>query len=260
MIRRLPQAPWHGLTIDDVDAVPQVLFRLRDFQARPFFRLVIDFPERPLTDYDDAIRRLSERGDVMVQVRDSYSESADGKPLSVEGYAQLFTTMIARWKDQISLWEIGNEVDGDWLAPDIADKVRRCMDIATEAGVKTAVTFFLEKPGRMARWAKKNGIRCDIAMISWYPLANKRFLPDWETEVDELSAACGNVRVACGEFGSENDHGEQLGDTGTAMVIRTVQGIRVRHTLWVGGWFFWDFCKMCLPKRNRCFSAWQQTV
>lgn len=262
-MKPLPSGPWHGLTIDDVDAVPIVIFRLRSFRHRPFFRLVIDFPERPLADYDAAVSALAAVGYVMVQVRDSYAERSEvegGKPLTVDGYAQLFTLMVTRWASKVVLWEIGNEVDGSWLAPDIGEKVRRCQQIAAELGVRTAVTFYLEEHGRMARWAAANRVRCDVAMISWYPLANKRFNPDWTAEALALSAACGHSAVACGEFGSEDENGRQLGDTGTAVIIRSVHRIVAGHPGWVGGFFFWDFARMCLPKRSKSFIAWDQTV
>lgn len=261
-MRPLPPAPWRGFTIDDIDRVDEVIAVVKKLPFRPICRVVIDYPERKPVEYRAPIARLAQVCDVMVQVRDSYAEKID--PLSVAAYVDLFEALFILLDDYAVIYEIGNEVNGNWLPSDIAEKVRKCYSRAQTLSVRTAVTFFLETPGGMGQWAVKNDIRCDVAMISWYPRSNPGFNPQWDTEVALLAGACGG-KVAGGEFGSEDARGNQ-GSIGVVVsTITAVERTVVHCPPWIQGWFFWDFVRWCLPARGRgnrvampslCLTAW----
>lgn len=126
--------------LDAIDALPVPAGH------RPTIFVVID-NGRPVDDYVPGVVDLAKHGDVWIRVQDSSYEGdgSDGK-LDAEQSFKKFWELGELFHGVAKGWEIGNEVNGDWLPADIWDRVRARLDHARKWGMENVgATFFLDE-------------------------------------------------------------------------------------------------------------------
>lgn len=238
-----------GINIDDIDklsdenpkAKSATLAAITALRKRPIARVVID-DGRPYTDYFHPIESLTSVADVMIQVCDSYSE----RNLGVDQYADKFRFLHELFSDNphVVAWEIGNEINGEWLSKDAWKKVRKCADYAERHGLATAITFFQDEslPHFLA---KNEPIECEWVMLSSYP-TNFR---DLGTKIAELKKGLlaewllkfTNAReFFIGEYGEDEWRGDESGRACRDLLVQAYERFK-------NGGFYWNFQKHCVP-------------
>lgn len=167
----------YGITIEDTDKPQKLVDTLKKIRKKTgrevYTRIVID-PERDVSDdYVKKVAKLSEAGPLMALVGDSHDvyrfNDADG-----ERYEQRVRECFGKLRRYVKIWEIGNEVNGEWVDyprlekekdddfdkrlerdmqakdPDEFDKLRklvgaqilRAFNFINREGGKTALTFW----------------------------------------------------------------------------------------------------------------------
>ena len=152
--------PWLGVTIDTTAAYRSHLTLARDL-TDPFgwVRIVMD-PGTPFSDYEPVVRRAHVEGlKVMGQPIDSsYAAGFPGR-----SYLARIRRAV-RALPAVDAWEIGNEVNGSWLGPNMADR----LDLAAtwlhvHHPAKTVVLTLYWQIGTDApRWSTFNWIRDEL--------------------------------------------------------------------------------------------------
>jgi hypothetical protein len=169
--------PWLGLTIDRTDNYPANLdLAVSLTQPYGWVRIVFDMGKKP-SDYAALIRYAKDKGlKIMGEPVDSFFD----RRYSRAQYKQRFIDCLDAFP-QVDAWEVGNEVNGGWLSPEIPEKIADAVqEVRNRApGKLTALTLFWQLNTQKAEysmftWVEKNlpnSVRqkLDAVLVSLYP-------------------------------------------------------------------------------------------
>ena len=267
-----------GVTIDSTARLTATLASVRALRSVPTVRLVFDPGTKP-GDYAAAISHLRPAAYVMAELLDS--EAVKG--FSVAAVQQRARTFGAAFKGQVDLWEIGNEVNGDWLGRNQAEidaKVAAAFDVIHgELGGRTALTLNYWAGPQCYAHPWEATLTYAATMPERVRLgANYVFLSLYETACAPaqrptpsqlivtfraLARIFPQARLGIGEIGAQGvADGLPAEPTlaekqriaaryyGMDSVMRARLGPR-----WVGGYFWWYFTRDAVPM-GRADSLW----
>ncbi|MDA8196434.1 MAG: hypothetical protein M0019_04355 [Actinomycetota bacterium] len=125
----------YSVTIDSLDNLASTLNAVKSvYPSRAMVRIVVD-PGVSLTQYQSAIDLAHSMSiKVMIELMDSQYM----KNYSFSNYQARIDQILGTLKD-VDAWEIGNEVNGNWLGSNVAEKVAYAIDKAS--GTSTAPLF-----------------------------------------------------------------------------------------------------------------------
>lgn len=209
-------------------------------------------PGRRPRSYAAALRRIHPVADVMGQPVDS-SETAS---YSRAAYRARFAAYVAAFPKRVDVWEIGNEVNGEWTGrpADVVAKTLAAYRVVAAAGRPTALTLYFD-PGcaedaahRMFAWARRRlpatlRNRPTYVLISYYPSDCHHFWPGparWQRVFDRLHALFPHSRLGFGEAGTTR---LSLPQRKRAALLHRYDDVRVRGDRFVGGGFWWSFAE-----------------
>ena len=223
--------PIHGVTVDDKNDIrnsaflQRLLDSLRHLSVKPTVRIVYSPGKKnvafPSSSYLDATREIKSVGYVLGQPVDSF-------------YMRCFTPAehLSRFKDYVStlgtsvdIWEVGNEINGEWLfgktkrcsprasvnatsQADVVTKMGETYDYLKSQGKVTALTLYYNTPCRrpaaneMFSWANANipdrmKTGLDYLLVSDYEVDCRGYKPDNKS----LQSASGDVsQLQAGHF------------------------------------------------------------
>ena len=166
-VRQLPRARslprvLYGVTADDVTSPAELVASARHLPHRPTTRIYFDVSEPPGY-YAAAVRQLRPVSYLMGELLDSSDETR----ISVAAYRQRVRAYLAVFGTEIELWEIGNEVNGNWTGryPTVAKKLTDAYREVKAAHKRTALTLYYNA-------------RCGDGAAELSPLAfSRRYVP-----------------------------------------------------------------------------------
>ena len=246
-----------GVTTDDPTAETSLQAEaLASLPRRAMARAVLDLGT-PASDYVGPVRALAQVADLMALPLDSSAMSR----LSAGQAGARLSQYAAAFGDSVSVWEVGNEVNGDWVGAQPVPKIEAMFDAARSYGKKTALTFYYENPATpghdMLSWIDalipaghrlRPGL--DYVLVSYYEDQNAGHIltqPEIDAMFEGLSARFPNAKVGFGEFG----WGRSIpaSDAQRAVLIRRFHGYRAPTVpAFVGGGFYWHFRQTMSPK------------
>ncbi|MGH3659101.1 MAG: hypothetical protein ACRDUA_20810 [Micromonosporaceae bacterium] len=257
--RPLPvDAPIYGVTSDDGYAAGPLAASAEHLSRTPTTRLVFD-EHVPATEYQESVRRLRRSSYLMGLILDSYYV----KEYSATEYADRVTDYLDAFGDQVDIWEIGNEVNGEWLGDpdDVITKIASGYDQAEDRGHRTAMTLYYNpecwerSDHEMFRWAEthvpermRTGL--DYVWISYYEhdCEGQRFgVGHWRGVFDRLHRLFPNSRIGFGETGADPESSYRH----KADYLRRYYGMPITTPGYVGGYFWWYYRQECLPWDSR---------
>ncbi len=203
---------WWGFTVDRTTQYEQVVASVADLvegvPGRAYLRVVFD-EYVPAEDYDGIVAAAGAAGVTVVgQLLDStYMPLYDTAAVAAR---------VAEYVDrfpEIEVWEIGNEVNGEWLGDDVAEKLQIMADYvkAADATDTTVLTFFwqmgtADQPtGSLFQWIADNvtpalAAKTDVVSLSMWPGG-----APWGIAHDEvyerLAALFPTQQISMGELG-----------------------------------------------------------
>ena len=267
-------APLYGVTLDDVSKASSEANSLAHMAHRPTVRIVFD-PENNAPYYIKPIQQFRGAAYIMGLLADSYYMS-QYTISSIKTWTQNYTATLGSLVD---IWEIGNEVNGDWLGSDTMAKIEAMYDVVIGQGGVTALTFFYEgepsdphncistKNGGndMFSWitqqfqlnlpasqrsveTEKIRLNVNYVLVSWYPDQCPGENPNWPWVYTKLAEIFPNSKVGFGELGTANP---QYGSSYEISEInqyypmaKTVAGLPASY---IGGYFWWYFAEEMVP-------------
>lgn len=131
--------PMRGVTLESIEDFPASYEVITDSEETLTVRVVLD-AERDLRDYQEVIASLSSVAVVMVQLLDSEELGA----VSAEAYAARAAAAVELFGNDVSVWEIGNELNGEWVGDnpeEINRKVLAAYDVIRASGGSSAITL-----------------------------------------------------------------------------------------------------------------------
>ena len=251
----------YGVTLDSIDRIEQSVDAIKSLPKKMTTRVIFD--EIPATSYTQALRLLAPHTDVMGLLFDSeYIPN-----YSVAQYKARVNEYLNLHENTVSIWEIGNEVNGEWTGNPsvVAQKTIYAYEEAKRRGYKTALTLYYNdytyndgcwaKPEeKMREWASsrlpqtlKNGI--DYLFISYYEEDCDNYRPslaEWESVFKDLGKLFPHARLGFGEVGTTTMNKQDY--------LERYYTLDIKHNRYVGGYFWWYFKQDMVPKSKALWS------
>jgi hypothetical protein len=279
--------PIHGVTVDnkndirDAAFLAKLLESLRHLSVKPTVRIVYTPGNKDgyssANSYLDATRQIKSVGYVFGQPVDSF-------------YIRCFTPTehLNRFKDYVTtlgtfvyIWEVGNEINGEWLFGDTKDcspkasvsstsqadvvtKMIETYDYLKSQGKVTALTLYYNTPchrpaaNEMFTWVNANvparmKTGLDYLLVSYYELDCNGFKPDWQRVFSQLATMFPNSKLGISEFGwSETKASNPI----IKDLVQRYYAIHPGVSNWVGGGFYWEFAIDMVPYDPASDSLW----
>lgn len=263
--------PLHGVTIDDVTPIDDLVEALKFPKVFPASRIVFDEGQAP-SYYSDALKAIYPVSYVMGELLDSYF----WRRFNLDNYTSRILSYYAAFPNTVDIWEIGNEVNGEWLgsSSDVIDKIAVGYDEAKSRGYTTALTIYYNgdndtginscwrsKANQWENWLLNLPLRVrtgiDFALVSFYdddcPLSTP---PNWTDVFTRLSVIFPNAKVGFGEVGSKSAAPNIVSQR--MLRYYNMSCARADDLVtpnFIGGYFWWYFIRDCVPK-GKIDSVW----
>lgn len=251
---RQPSAPvthgpmTYGITLDNVTDIAGVTDYLSSLPGRrPMVRIVFD-QWRTAESYAPAVRAIAPHADIMGQLLDSSAMSH----YSVDEYTSRAREFVDAFGDEVFMWEVGNEVNGEWLGSreDVRDKIVAATDVIRSAGGRTAVTLFYNPycyryaENLMIPWAEtylseQERASFDYVFVSYYAQQCGDHLPEsWDPIFREVGDLFPHSLLGFGEVGLTSPVTEET-VSDAEWTMRYYYAQRPATERFIGGWFWW---------------------
>lgn len=238
----------YGVTIDSIENLPAIIKSLKSLKFKPTTRIVFDENEEAST-YEDAAAQIHEVSFVMGEILDSFFV----KDISTEDYTARTKEYLNALGNNVDIWEIGNEINGEWLGDtaSVVAKMNAAYEVIKGKKKPAALTLYYnegcweKKSNEMFTWARKNisedmkqGL--DYVFISYYEDDCNDLQPDWPQVFKELAALFPKSKIGFGEVGTK--HTARKKD-----YINRYYNLKINQPNFVGGYFWWYFSQDMVP-------------
>ncbi|WP_394821517.1 hypothetical protein [Pendulispora albinea] len=251
----------YGVTVDDVSGISAITDSLARLAHKPTTRIVFD--ERvPATQYVSAAAAIHRVSHVMGEILDSYYV----KDYTTEEYASRTREYLATLGDQVDIWEIGNEINGEWVGdgPTVRTKMKSAYDIVKGKGKTAALTLYYNEgcwerdDHEMFHWASANvpadmkqGL--DYVLISYYEDDCENQRPDWQPIFDQLGQMFPSSKIGFGEVGTKVARKK-------ASYLTRYYTMPIEHPRYIGGHFWWYFRQDMVPYTKPLFTTLNEAI
>ena len=257
--RPLPARLW-GVTLDntaDIRPPPlnEEVVSLQALPTMPIARIVMDVGTKPAA-YATAVNALHPVSYLMAELGDS----SEMKNETVAAYKRFEESLVTAYSGTIDLWEIGNEVNGEWVGSTSKEvaKMTAAYDSVTATGGSTALTLYYnpdcwtKRSHEMIPWAQANipatmKAGLNDVLISYYPDDCNNYWPTqagWQSVFDQLHALFPNAKLGFGESGISTDKGSAATK---AALLSKYYDLDITGDNYIGGYFWWYYAEDALP-------------
>jgi hypothetical protein len=265
-----------GITLDDVsDSVRSAEIAAIQALGVPLRTRVVFDGGMGASYYLKPVTELKRVTSIMGQIADS----TDMKNYTPATYQARAESYLQGLNGLVDVWEIGNEVNGNWLGTGTFDKLKAAYSAVKVRNQKAALTFFymgepadagncIDAPGNdQFSWIQSKfqlglpaasrdpatesmRLGLDEVLVSWYPDGCSDLKPDWTRVFTKLAGIFPNSKVGFGEIGTQNP---QYGSPYEKALIQEFYPLRSRIPLpasYTGGYYWWYFAEEMVPHQN----------
>lgn len=252
----------YGVTTDDPWANNAAqTSALKALPRRPTLRVVFDEGIKA-SEYVQPLAAFYPVSYIMGEILDSAYMNA----YSVDDFKLRVNEYINTLWGYVTVWEIGNEINGEWLGSTSAtvQKMNYAFDKVKERGGKTALTLYYNKDcwerpqNEMFRWVAANvpdrlrrGL--DYVLVSYYEDECNGLKPHWQDVFARLSNLFPMAQLGIGETGTKNVSKKES-------MIRAYYGMEVDNPQFIGGYFWWFFRQDMTPRTKLLWNVLQQEM
>ena len=251
----------YGVTIDDVGGIDTICTSLRKHCKKMTARIAFDEAVPP-SYYADAIDSIHNVAFTMGEIFDSYFDSSYTVPDNLHRATQYVNAFL----NKIDIWEIGNEINGEWLgnSDSVKAKILATYNLVKSHGKKTALTLFYNEPcfyipqNEMFSWinnyvpaSMKSGL--DYLLVSYYEDSCYNYQPNWQNVFDSLHALFPNSKLGMGECGT-------LSEANKDSFITRYYTMHITTPNYIGGYFWWYYKPDCVPYTSTHWTALNNAI
>jgi hypothetical protein len=259
--RPLP-SPLYGNTVDDVSGITSTVAGEQNLPEAPTTRLYFDVGE-PASTYTSAVNALRPVSYIMGELLDS----ADETSISTAAYNTRVNSYLAAFGSKVDLWEIGNEVNGNWTGsyPTVSAKLTEAYNDVSAAGKLSALTLYynngcgdgsselspLAFSSKYVPASVRDGLK--YVLLSYYESDCNGIRPSaatWTAYFQQLHALYPNAKLGFGEIGLNNAVQSKTLASAQSMVSY-YYGLSINLPYYVGGYFWWYFKEDALPYTSK---------
>lgn len=250
-----------GITIDDPWRTAATVETLQALPRRVMVRVVFDEGQHA-DGYIEPLGAIHAEAGVMGELLDS----AYVVQVTPEQYRARATEFLDALGDLVDLWEVGNEVNGEWLGatPDVVAKIQGAYDQVRARGRPTALTLYYnegcwEDPDHeMFAWTEANlppGLRggLDYVLVSYYEDDCNGLQPDWPAVFRRLASLFPAARLGIGECGTTAVARKEA-------MMRRYYGMVIDEPRFVGGYFWWYGSQDLVPPTKPLFAVLREIL
>lgn len=262
-----------GITIDDpwTDR-PAIVDSIQSLQQGMTTRIVFDEGVSAV-DYRIPVEQIGAVGAVQGLIVDSFCVS----DYSLSSYIDRTDEYLDQLGDVVDIWEIGNEVNGEWLgtSAEVSEKIHAAHVAVKANGGKSALTLYYngtydggiptqnncwqDPSHQMFVWAEANvpadmRVGLDYVLVSFYEDDCEGIQPDWQSVFDRLADMFPHASLGIGECGTLYD--QRKAD----YIRRYYRDLVVSHPRYVGGYFWWYGKQDFVPKTNALWQVLQDAM
>jgi hypothetical protein len=262
--------PLYGVTIDRISKASRIAQALAALPERPTTRVYFE-PRQPASYYSTAVAQIHAVSAVMGELLDSSDETS----LSTEAFQAHVEEYLAKLSPDVDIWEVGNEVNGNWTGPyeTVAAKLTEAdRDVAAADGA-TALTLYENSFGpahcgdgdaeptpvqfteRYVPEEVADGL--DYVLLSYYPTqCGGRMPADAEVaaELEALHALYPNAQLGFGEVGLPR-HASKRTLAQAEAIMRWAYSLKPGLPYYAGGYFWWYGYEDALKPNARLAGA-----
>ena len=263
--RALPRR-LYGVTVDDVSNVSQIVASSRNLPETPVTRIYFDVTQ-PVGYYKTAISELHPVSYLMGELLDSSDEPL----ISAAAFGERVRSFLAAYGDQIDIWEIGNEVNGNWTGPyqEVAAKLITAYQEVTARHGRTALTLYYNAgcgdgpaeldPITFTRKFVPPAVAAGLTYVflSYYEGDCDGIRPSagtWTAYFQALHALYPRAQLGFGEIGLSQPVTSGTMNTAKSM-LTYYYGLPIHLPYYAGGYFWWYYYEDCLPYSTK--PLWQ---
>src|SRR4051794_2928791 len=195
--------PTYGVTLDNDAGISKAKLAaqtqaLSSLPTRPWARVVADIGTTP-ADFARALPAVHTVASTILELGDS----SEVKNQTTDGYAAWVQSLTSAYASQVDVWEVGNEVNGEWVGTPAAEmaRVQAAYDAVKAVGGKTMLTLYYNpncwanSANHMFTWLGNGNVPAamasglDYVTISYYPGDCNNYWPSasgWQTVFDRL--------------------------------------------------------------------------
>jgi hypothetical protein len=268
-MRLLPD-PLYGLTLDDVASLSSITDSLTHLPKMTTARIVFDEGTSP-GNYTQAVQTLQPVTYLMGEILDSEYV----KTVSISGYQTRTANFLKAFGNQVDLWEIGNEVNGEWLGTtsDVVAKISGAYNVVSQAGKRTALTLYYNpncwsSPSHeMLPWTQKNiptamKTGLNYVLISYYEGDCNNYRPSVTelTQVfEQLHQIFPNAKLGFGEVGLANPV-RSTTMTKAQSIMNYYYGLDIPVPGYIGGLFWWYGAEDLVPRSKPLWTTFANAI
>ena len=255
--RPLPRV-LYGVTADDLSGLAGLVAADRHLPERPVTRLYFDAAQPPAA-YAAAVRALRPVSYLMGELLDSSDEAGVG----VVAYGRRVRAYLDAFGSSVDVWEVGNEVNGDWTGPypQVEAKLAEAYGQVAARHLPTALTLYYNAgcgdgageldPVAFSRKYVPAGVRDGLSYVflSYYEDACGGARPSaaaWTAYFRELHALYPRARVGFGEVGMQHPATKATAAAAGSLIAR-YYGLKIALPYYAGGYFWWYYAEDCVP-------------
>lgn len=269
-MRALP-SPLYGVTLDNDSGAGATQLNnqaasLTALPHMPTARIVFDEGQVP-SDYQAAVNALQPKAYLMGELLDSESM----KVATVAQYQARASQYVSAFGSQIDLWEVGNEVNGNWTGnyTDVAAKITAATNVVTAASKRNALTLWYNDqcgdgpseldPVAFSQQYLPAATRDaqHYVLISYYQTQCNDIQPTvatLTTHFQQLHALFPNALLGFGEVGLP-DPATSGTQAKAQSIINYYYKLKINLPYYIGGYFYWYYAEDCVPYATK--PIWQ---
>lgn len=255
-------SPINGVTLDRINSLSSSITSLKNLSKKPTTRVVFD-EGMPATYYQNALNSIYNVSYVMGEILDSYYV----KNITIAGYEKRTKEYVNLLKNKVDIWEIGNEVNGEWLGTpaSVVSKIKRAGKVVRAAGGKTALTLYYndqcyaKSQNEMNAWmdryvdAEMRSL-VDYVFVSYYECDDGgQPTPNWQAVFDRVSSVFPGKKIGIGEVGTTVASKK-------AALIRQFYSMKINNPNFVRGNFWWYFFPDMVPYTKTYWKTLNETM
>lgn len=263
-----PQPVW-GVTLDNDAgighrALADQVAALSALPERPAARVVADIGTSP-DDFADSLPAISNVADVVLELGDS----SEVRGLPTTAYAAWVKSLTARYASNVAIWEVGNEVNGEWVGTPSQEmaRVSAAASAVRAIGGKTMLTLYYnpncwaKRSNELFTWLAAGHVPASLARsldyvtISYYPGDCNDYWPSaarWQQVFDKLHARFPHALLGFGESGTS----DKSLDTDSRLALWSqYRAVQIAGDNYVGLGLWWTWAEDAVPTSKPFFQG-----
>jgi hypothetical protein len=267
-------APTYGVTLDNDAGISAKKLTLQTqalgaLPKRPWARVVADIGTTP-ADFARSLPAVHGVASTIVELGDS----SEVKGLSNDTYSAWVQSMTSTYASQVDVWEVGNEVNGEWVGrpADEMARVQSAYDAAHAVGGKTMLTLYYnpncwaKKSNELFTWLASGNVPAamasglDYVTISYYPGDCNNYWPSaatWQGVFDKLHKQFPQAQLGFGEAGTSQ---KSLSTASRIALWKRYVGVKITGDNYAGLGLWWTWAEDGVPAGSTFWNAFAASL